>query len=550
MQLRPYQKDLLSRVEGEFESNHAVMMQLVTGGGKTAIAAEWAKKFNSVLFICHTLSVIGQAPDEFAKWDVRCEPAGTGINSWDAAYGATQMFGGVLAATAGTASSRILLESGRISRRTGRFDALVIDEAHHAYDGRTRVNSLVNGAKRVGIPILGMTATPWRLSKRQGFLETWDTMVCGPTWLDLRGRYLSDVVMRTTNDAIVGAGAYGSQDYKEGATQKINQDNPVFREGAFDVLEQFGGGKTIMYAVGQQHALRLADIAKSQNIPTGLLVSSNSVRLRAPEGVEVDPAKVRDGLRSGKIRLVINVNMITEGYDCPDVETVMCLRPTKSLSLWLQMCGRGSRLADDKPFLRLIDLTDNHKRLGPPLHEHTWSLAPREEDEDFGDAIMRYCSPDPTGAASNGCGLMIYTAYHSCPQCGESQGKTCEECGKFRLWERYNTQDDGTMNARCFHCREADEISKEISTKEPDEIAPRDIEEEAWYYPEMLYPKSNRWGNRYYVIFTNGVYATATKKYQRDAWEVLDEAWDSGDNVQVQLKRNGQWVNVVDAVLC
>lgn len=76
--------------------------------------------------------------------------------------------------------------------------------------------------------------------------------------------------------------------------------------------------------------------------------------------------------------------MVQEGYNLPDCECVIVLRPTLSLSMWCQMCGRGSRLTPNKRVLTLIDLTDNHVRLGDPMMEFDWSLEPRLSKEEEG----------------------------------------------------------------------------------------------------------------------------------------------------------------------
>ena len=450
LELRPYQRDMLAEVDKAFASEHgAVMLQLATGAGKTGIAATWARQqHGAVLFLCHTLSVIGQAPAEFAKWNVNAIAVGSGHHKWRKAFPAALLHGTVLASTAATAANN---EDNILE-----FKALIIDEAHHAADGKTRVNKLVARAKVAGIPVLGLTATPWRLSKKEGFNKTWDTLICGPEWIDLKGEYLADVrVVRAGGKVIKGAGAYSGQDFKETATLAANARNKIFTRGAFDVLEKHARNddgtlkKTLMYAVGQRHALKLADIAQERGIPTGLLVSSKGVLDRAPRGIEIDPQRVNERLRSGDLSLVINVNMVTEGYDCPDVECVICLRPTMSKALWKQMCGRGSRLAPDKDELLLIDLTDNNERLGDPLMRHDWSLEPRKQDAEPGDPVLRFCE---------NCDTMIYTSLHECPHCGEVQGRVCDTCGKFRFWKDYE-EDPGTCEL-CIH----DQIAREAAT--------------------------------------------------------------------------------------
>jgi len=453
--LRDYQRDLLAEVQREFsEGKQTVMLQLATGAGKTAIAAAWMKQIGGpCLFICPSLSIIGQAPAEFRKWEMLAYPVGTGFGNWTGAVMKAKAAKAVVASTPITAANRCL--SAGSGDSLAMFKAIVIDEAHHAADplgGKaTQLAQLVEEANLLNIPVLGLTATPWRMSKKEGFDRTWDTLITGPSWLQLRGKHLADVAMRVSNsakNAIVGAGAYSGQDYRVDDTFNHNKRNPLFIQRAFELWAETANpylGKALMYAVGQKHALELARVAVQRGIRTGLLVSGKEIRAEAPPGVEVDQEKVRNGLRKGTINLVINVNMVTEGYDCPDVDVVICLRPTKSLALWMQMCGRGSRLADGKTSLLLIDLTDNHERLGGPLYEHRWSLRPRHAELTSGRPVMRFCQ----GEHGSGCGLQIYTGCQDCPNCKEPQGATCSRCGAFRFWRRFG------KNIYCDPCHQA-----------------------------------------------------------------------------------------------
>ena len=259
------------------------------------------------------------------------------------------------------------------------------------------------------------------------------------------GTYLADVILwhLPEHQRIRGAGERSGQDYKEAATRASNAKNPMFNDGAFEYLDRYGKRPdgsyktTIMYAVGQEHALNQARLAVKRGIPTGLLISSTDLLKRRPRGVEIDRHAVNEKLQSGELRLVINVNMIQEGYNLPDCECVICLRPTLSLSLWRQMAGRGSRLTPNKRVLTLIDLTDNHARLGDPMMEFGWSLEPRLIREvQLATPAMRDCCDED----GEGCGARIAAGAHICPICGREQGRTCDQCGRWWLYERFDSR--------------------------------------------------------------------------------------------------------------
>lgn len=451
LELRDYQQDLYARTNAAFDhGGQAVMMQLCTGGGKTGIAAKWTRQFNGrILFIVHTTSVINQAPAEFAKWGVNALVA-RNKKQWASAMRDGLFGSNLIAATVPKAANEI-----KAPRDMRDFAAVIVDEAHHAPDGKTQAAKLVTYARKHKIPVLGMTATPWRLSRKMGFSETWSDLVLGAEWGDLRGKYLAEVDLINPLQGIRGAGAASGKDFAEGATYSANYRNPIFTGGALDYYVRYGqlpdGSfvKAIIYSVGQKHAVRLAKGLAAREIPAGILISDRDNLRGVPKVIETDRALVNERLHEGDIRVVVNVNIVSEGYDLPDCGLVMNLRPTMSVALWKQIMGRGSRLTPDKQRLTLIDLTDNTERLGGPFRRYNWSLFPRGDEDEAGDAVMRRCAP----LDAPSCDHWLHTSVQECPKCGESQGTACEVCGKFRLWQDHD--DSGV----CVLCREAESIS-------------------------------------------------------------------------------------------
>lgn len=477
LQLRPYQTDLLSDIETRFHYGaRAVMMQLPTGAGKTAVAARWAAQYDGrVLFLNDKLAVIWQAPEEFEKWGVEALAIAPQYTTWERAFKQRASDPTVIVSTPAKAIGRL-----KQADHLRQFSAIVMDEAHHAPDPignrPTRATKIIQRAKNLSIPVLGMTATPWRMSVTQGFNQTWDTLVCGPTWRELRGSYLADVILwhLPARERIRGAGARVGNDYVESETRTANAKNPMFNDGAFEYMDRYGRRPdgsyktTIMYTVGQEHALNQARLAVKRGIPTGLLISSTDLLKKRPRGVEIDRHAVNYKLQSGELRLVINVNMVQEGYNLPDCECVMVLRPTLSLSLWRQMAGRGSRLTPNKRVLTLIDLTDNHARLGDPMMEFDWSLEPRLTKEvQLRTPAMRDCCDE----YGEGCGARIAAGAHICPVCGRAQGQTCDQCGRWWLYERFDS-----LSSLCPGCIEGDEIDDFDLVTESDVPAPLDAD--------------------------------------------------------------------------
>ena len=111
------------------------------------------------------------------------------------------------------------------------------------------------------------------------------------------------------------------------------------------------------YAVGQSHAVNVARRFQAKGARVGLILSDKDHLKRAPAGIEIDTKRAIERYKDGKLDVLVNVQMVTEGFDVPSSECLLVLRPTMSVALWLQICGRGSRLdrENGKTNLLLLD---------------------------------------------------------------------------------------------------------------------------------------------------------------------------------------------------
>ena len=158
------------------------MATLATGGGKTGVAACLSADYRRALFLAPTRAVVDQAPREFHKWNVQAANASDG--HWESA----------LASDARVIVASYQLASNRLKRSSGfaGFDLLIVDEAHHAADGKAIITRLVRDAHIDGLHILGLTATCWRLSKKEGFVGTWHQLLQFADWGELlKGDWLA-----------------------------------------------------------------------------------------------------------------------------------------------------------------------------------------------------------------------------------------------------------------------------------------------------------------------------------------------------------------------
>lgn len=376
--LREYQKTAISEIRNHFHRGISPLVYtLATGGGKTAIAVELTKFFGRGLFIAPSLSVIQQGPVEFAEWGVKAESIGTGeeLGTGESAWNSVSADSSVCCHYSSAWSA---LKQGFI--RPEDFKILVVDECHHAPDGTGEATRIVEKFRQADIPVLGITATLRRLAKKQGFENTWAGLIQGPQWIDLMEHgYLAQVgyfTSKTLNYREIVGGRKQMGEYTLKGIEVNNLDNPTYTEGAIKLAksEIEAGRRVIIYAVTINHAEKLSELAAESGIKHGILVSKDLDG--TPDETYSDHQKIREGLKTGELQMVINVNIITEGYDCPDVETIIILRPTQSLPLFLQMCGRGSRKSENKEKVRIFDLARNSKEHGHPFREAYLGFTP------------------------------------------------------------------------------------------------------------------------------------------------------------------------------
>ena len=200
--------------------------------------------------------------------------------------------------------------------------------------------------------------------------------------------------------------------------------------------------QTIVYAVSTRHAHNLADEFEKNGVPAAVILADT-------------PATEREcaveGFKAATIRVLVNVMVATEGVDLPDASCIVITRPTKSLSLFLQMIGRGLRPKRNRGDCIILDLAGNSESHGVPETKRVWALAPRGEPQDGEPPVVR-CRE---------CGFMAHPSYHRCPECDADMGKACVRCGRFRLWKRWSQE---TVCDHCFHDLTAE---MDISTGEP-----------------------------------------------------------------------------------
>ena len=390
------------------------MMQLPTGGGKTIIAGEllrsWLTGGRKAVWLTHRKELAEQTCGMLTEAHI---PAVTDVN-WTPGTDAPAMSQGAVILMAQTVGRRTAKRE--VWNRYAVDDLMVIDEAHHAAaEGWERAMQQWPGR------IVGMTATPWRLSRREGFSHLFGELCCGPQVAELqRDGWLcpSQTLVPPLELRIIGGELDRTGDFTEAGIGLANQDRPnVMTARVLEFWQEHASDRpTIAYAVSVDHAHNLTAVFKDAGIPAAAILGDTNSE---------DRNNAIANFRNGIIKVLVNVIVATEGFDLPDASCIVVARPTMSLALYLQMAGRGLRPKDEACLI--LDLAANSVTHGLPEDCRKWSLEPRGEDFP-GEAPVVWCPK---------CETVSPAASHCCTNCGYPFGKDCGRCGKWRAWKRW-----------------------------------------------------------------------------------------------------------------
>ena len=420
-ELRDYQQDLLERVHRSllYAPDARVMLQLPTGGGKTRIAGELLsrrlKDGRKAVWLTHRRELAAQTEGMLQQDGVTA----TSNMRWEPHTNTPTLVNGVVILMAQTVSRRTAV--AEVWNGYNSNDLMIIDEAHHATaDGWARAMRQWPG------PVLGMTATPWRLSQREGFDHLFEELVCGPQVAALQsdGWLCNARALSPPEDEMIQGGPIDSTgEYSDPGIEEANRDRDIWTAGALRFWQKNGGGRqTLVYAVSVEHARNLANVFHNAGIPSGVLVADTP---------DTERAELIQRFRNGRLKALVNVAVATEGFDLPDAACVLLTRPTMSLALYLQMVGRGLRPKPDDGDCVVLDLAGNSLRHGLPEEDREWSLRARGEPPP-GDAPLIRCEK---------CEALSPAASHQCGNCGWAFGESCGRCGAWRAWKRWTRKD-------------------------------------------------------------------------------------------------------------
>ena len=334
MELRTYQIESIQAVEAEWNAGRKrTLLVLPTGCGKTIVFCKIAEravaKGGRVLVLAHRGELLDQAADKLRK--------STGLMC-AVEKAEESCLGSWFRVTVG--SVQTLMRPQRLSQfPTGYFSEIIVDEAHHCLsDSYQYVLSHFESAN-----VLGVTATAER-SDMRNLGQYFDSLAYEYTLPKaIREGYLSPIKALTVPLKLdISQVGVAAGDYKAGELGTALE--PYLEQIAYHMQNYCAGRRTVVF---------LPLVATSQKFRD--ILEAHGFRAAEVNGNSADRAEVLADFQAGKYDVLCNSMLLTEGWDCPAVDCIIVLRPTKSRSLYCQMVGRGTRLAPGKDYLLLLD---------------------------------------------------------------------------------------------------------------------------------------------------------------------------------------------------
>lgn len=345
--LRPYQNEAKAAVLEQWEQGiQRTLLVLPTGCGKTIVFAkiseDCVKRGERVLILAHRGELLEQAADKIHKaCNLNCaveKAEETSLGSfWRITVGSVQT----------------LMRESRLARfLPDYFDTIIIDEAHHAVsDSYQRILQHFSGAK-----VLGVTATPDR-GDMKNLGQVFDSLAYEYTLpRAIREGYLCPIKALTIplNLDLTGVSVQAG-DFR--AADLDTALEPYLYQIADEMLRNCADRKTVVFLPLVKTSQKFRDI-----------LNERGFRAAEVNGNSDDRAEILRDFDDGKYNVLCNSMLLTEGWDCPSVDCVIVLRPTKVRGLYCQMVGRGTRLSPGKKDLLLLDFlwhTQRHELCRP-----------------------------------------------------------------------------------------------------------------------------------------------------------------------------------------
>lgn len=361
--LREHQIEAKGKIFDAWNEYDSVMLQMPTGTGKTYLftsivndliaAYKEAHQDIHILVVAHRMELLDQISATLSRF---CIAHGF-------IQGAREQHLWKRVQVASIMS--LLTEKNYYNTLRQKFDYIIVDEAHHSLaDTYVKLFELFPDAKK-----LGVTATPWRLN-HGSFCGLYQKLVVSPqiSWF-ISKKLLADfdyVSIKPDSDIqrLVDRSEIAYNGDFANADLDNTFNNQRIRSKLYESYKLFAyGRKGIIYAINKLHAAKIAELYCSHGIQA-VAIDCDTPKEERREMISQ--------FKAGNITVLVNVEIFTEGFDCPDVSFIQLARPTKSLAFYLQQVGRGLRIVEGKEKTIILDNVGLYNYFGLPDADRKW----------------------------------------------------------------------------------------------------------------------------------------------------------------------------------
>lgn len=395
--LRDYQQKIVGDCYRSIRQGHRkILLFAPTGAGKTVIItkiiSDAVSKGRRILFVVHRDVLVSQTYSKLAALSLNC---GFFKAGWEENLDAPVQI----------ASVQTLPK--RNTWRSLKFDVIVFDECHIV--AFSKICQQMMGEIYPNAIYLGLTATPWRLSKKESLGDIYSDMVCAPMPKKLieRGFLVKPSYYALNFEAELEDVELVNGEYNLSQLSTLC-DRPELIEQIVNTWYDLAYNRpTIVFTTGVSHGENVAAAFNNHGISAAVVTGKTPIPLRK---------ELYHKLATGGLKVLASCNALSEGFDVPEVSCVLLARPTKSKALYFQQVGRGLRLAEDKTDCLVLDQSRNVLEHGfiEDLTYEDIELLPSnvKRSRESGTPPLKMC---PT---EKGCGTYIYSFYRKCPHCG------------------------------------------------------------------------------------------------------------------------------------
>lgn len=378
-----HQRNAKNDILKAWDKCDSLMLQMPTGTGKTYLFTSLVndlltyyksnRKELNILLVVHRLELVDQISKSLAKYEI---PHGFIQGSREQHLWQRVQVASIMS---------LLTEKNEMNVRRLDFDYIIVDEAHHSLsETYKKLFDIFPNAKK-----LGVTATPWRFNHEK-FTTLYDVLITTPqiSWF-IKNKVLSDfdyvsirpdseIQRMINNTEVADTGDFVNCELD------LAFNNQRIRAKLWESYERFAKGrKGIVYAINRQHAQNIVNLFCSHD------VAAVAIDCETPKDVREN---LIEDFKTGKIQILVNVEIFTEGFDCPDVSFIQLARPTRSLALYIQQVGRGLRRSEGKEKSIILDNVGLYNYFGLP-----------DADRDWNKYFVGYETPDDV--VERNCGL-------------------------------------------------------------------------------------------------------------------------------------------------